>query len=240
MFKIAIIEDEQRWIDEFRAYIKRYGAEENELFSVEVFTNGMDFISDYKGGYDLILMDIAMPHMNGLEAARRLRQVDGAVDLIFITTLAQYAIKGYEVNALDYIVKPVSYDLFKIKLDKARAHSGKKHATSFAVRGGGIMHMVPLADIKYVESVKHYLYFHVVGGDGELKMRGTLGEIKPLFKENGFAEVNRSLLVNLAYVEGYTGNEITVGGEILPLSRIYKADFLNKLTKYIGGSLSSD
>lgn len=91
-----------------------------------------------------------------------------------------------------------------------------------------------MADIKYVESVKHYLYIHTV--EEELKMRGSLADVKSSFIENNFAEVNRSLLVNLAYVDGYSAAEINVGGEILPLSRIYKADFLNALTRFIGGS----
>lgn len=94
------------------------------------------------------------------------------------------------------------------------------------------MRMVPLNEIKYVESVKHYLFFHTVSD--ELKMRGTLGEIKPLFKINGFSEINRSLLVNLAYVDGYSQQEVTVAGEQLPLSRVYKTDFLNDLTKFVG------
>ena len=158
--------------------------------------------------------------------------MDEQVCLIFITTMAQYAIKGYEVNAFDFLVKPVSYDLFKIKLDKVRSYLKRNKSASFAVRGVGAVRMVQLADIKYVESVKHYLFFHTDGE--ELKMRGTLGEIKPLFKANGFAEINRSLLVNLAYVEGYTLSEITVGGEALPLSRVYKAEFLDALTSFIG------
>ena len=65
-------------------------------------------------------------------------------------------------------------------------------------------------------------------------MRASLGDIKPLFKANGFAEVNRSLLVNLAYVEGYTPQEIVVSGEKLPLSLVYKAEFLNALTRFVG------
>jgi len=229
--KIALVEDEQKWVEAFSAYIKKYGEETKAVFGMDVFLNGMDFISDYKGGYDLILMDIAMPHMNGLEAANRLRQTDENVCLIFVTTLAQYAVKGYEVNAFDFLVKPVEYGLFKIKLDKAFAYISKKGKTSFTVVTANGMRKVPLSEIRYIESEKHYLYFHT--SSEVYKMRASLDDVKGFFKENAFAEINRSLLVNLAFVEGYTATEVIVAGETLPLSRVYKAQFLNALTSFL-------
>lgn len=83
--------------------------------------------------FDIVLMDIAMPHMNGLEAARRLRGIDSSVCLIFITTLAQYAIRGYEVDALDFLVKPVQYELFRLKLEKALYYISKTTSASYAI-----------------------------------------------------------------------------------------------------------
>lgn len=234
MIKIAIVEDEQKWTDSFLEYIKRYGEEKREILSADVFCDGMDFISSYNGGYDLILMDIAMPHMNGLQAAHKLRETDQSVCLIFITTMAQYAIKGYEVDAFDFLVKPVEYGLFKIKMDKVVSKvvlGGKK---TYTVVSSGGMRKIPLSDIRYVESCKHYLYFHTQ--DKEYKMRAVLDDIREYFKSYGFAEINRSIIVNLAYVEGYTASEVNLfGQEILPLSRIYKADFLNKLAEFLGG-----
>lgn len=217
----------------FAGYVKRYFTEKPQPFETDVFEDGIDFISDYGGGYDLVLMDIAMPHMNGLEAAKRLREADREVCLVFVTTLAQYAIRGYEVNAFDFLVKPVSYELFRIKMDRICEHVGRKRGESFTVQSAGMMKKVPLDRIYYVESVKHYLFFHTA--DGELKMRGSLSEIDEFFRGNGFAGVNRSLLVNLMHVDGYDAQEVSVAGEKLPLSRVYKTDFLNALTRYVGG-----
>lgn len=232
MIKIAIVEDEEKWSKTYLQYLNRYVSETHETITSEFFANGMDFISDYNGGFDIILMDIAMPHMDGLEAARRLRAVDSAVCLIYVTTLSQYAVNGYEVGAFDFLVKPVGYDLFKIKLTKAISSSVKIKKAVFPITVANGMRIVPISEITHIESNKHYLYFHTA--KEEYKMRGLLDDVKEFFLENHFATINRSLLVNLAYVEGYTTTEVTVAGEEIPLSRVYKADFLDRLARFMG------
>ncbi len=232
MIRIAIVDDEKQYADELAEFISRFSKETGVAVEYETFGDGASFIDEYDPRFDIVLMDIAMPHLNGMDAAKLLRQKDKAVCLIFITTLSNYAIKGYEVDALDFVVKPATYELIKIKLEKAIT-SLKKCELSYVIASPTEMKRVALADISYIESNKHYLYFHTSGG--EIKMRSTMKEIAEYFTANGFAFVSGSLLVNLPHVDYFKGNEISVKGEILPIARTCKTEFLQRLSAYVGG-----
>lgn len=231
MPKVVIVEDEEKQIDEYLSFFERFEKENQCSFQIETFKNGLNFTEEYKDDADIIFMDIAMPHMNGLEAAHKLREVDNSASLIFITTLAKYAIKGYEVNALDFLIKPVSYDLFAQKLKKAIS-SRSKDEKFFMISNADGMFKLPLKEIKYIESNKHYLEFHA--NKDVYRMRGTLDGIRKSFEDSSFAAINRSLLVNLSYVNGYNKLEVDLDGEMLPLSRVYKEEFVQKLAVYLG------
>ena len=107
MYKFAIVEDNEAAAEKLAGFLERYANENNEVFEIIKFHDALDFLDGYRTVYDAVFMDIEMPGIDGMEAAHRLRRLDQKVILVFVTNMASYAVKGYEVNATDYIVKPV-------------------------------------------------------------------------------------------------------------------------------------
>ena len=107
MIQIAIVEDEEIYVKQLTEYIRKYQTERGRSIKVTVFGDGEDITENYSGGFDIILMDIQMRFMDGMTAAEKIRQMDQKVIIMFITNMIQYAVRGYEVDAMDYVVKPV-------------------------------------------------------------------------------------------------------------------------------------
>ena len=112
MIRIAIVEDEDQYIHQFTEYLHNYQDIIKEEIAIDIYHDGDEITSKYKSQYDIILMDIQMKFVNGMTAAQEIRTMDSEVIIIFITNMSQYAIHGYKVGALDYILKPVSYFSF--------------------------------------------------------------------------------------------------------------------------------
>lgn len=232
MIKVAVVEDDTEYAQILLSYIRRYTEETKEAIACERFSDGANFIDDYRGRFDIVFMDIAMPHMNGMEAAKRLRAQDENVCLIFITTLAKYAIRGYEVSALDFLVKPVEYDLFRTKLQKAVEYCRRNADNSVCVFCSDGMRRINYSEISYVESDRHYIIYHTESG--EFRTRGTMRAVKEQLEGRGFAAIRNSTIVNLAHVSRFRGNEVTVDGEVLPIARAAKKEFLQALAECMG------
>lgn len=136
MIRIAIVEDEEDYVNQLTKYLQDYQKNSNEEIDVTVYRDGDEITSKYKSQYDIILMDIQMKFVDGMTAAEEIRNIDSKVIIIFITNMTQYAIQGYKVGALDYILKPISFFAFSERLGQAIArlkrpeqqlyyHSGK-------------------------------------------------------------------------------------------------------------------
>jgi DNA-binding LytR/AlgR family response regulator len=156
-YKIAIVEDHQEYTTIIQQYLTRYQQENNIAFEITVFNDGDEITSDYKASYDIIFMDIEMKRLDGYSAAQKIRHFDKDVIIIFVTNMAGYAIKGYSVDALSFIVKPVSYFALKEELNKSieRLKSKKEQFIALPIENGIVKQNI--RDILFLESFKHYV-----------------------------------------------------------------------------------
>ena len=228
-FHVAIVEDEVDDVKRLTGFLQRFEQEEGYTIQITVFSDGLAILDNYHSQYDLIVLDIEMPHMDGMATAKAIRQRDEEVLLIFITNLANYAIKGYEVNALDYILKPITYPAFLMKAYKAIGILKRRPQKFVLIPNEKGAFRVNVSDIIYIEVTDHLLTYHT--RKNVYRSLGSLTEIEARFTEI-FVRINRSCLVNLNYVEGYTENEVTVAEENLTISRTRKKEFMEKLAAF--------
>lgn len=232
MINVAIVEDNQQEQKLLSDYICRYGKENGLIFHIQYFENGVTFVSGRPKTFDIIFMDIEMPHMNGMEAAEILRRFDTSSCLIFVTNMAQYAIKGYEVNAMDFIVKPVTYSGLSYRLARAVKRVGRERGNHIILKKKDGIYKINIPDICYVEVKKHQLLYHTINGTVEAwdTFKNCISTLEP----NGFSCCNSCYLVNLNYVESIQDEEVIVGGERLKISRAKKKAFMESLLKFWG------
>lgn len=234
MVRIAIVEDEDYYVEELTGYLEEYKKAYGEEFEVTVFRDGDGITARYKPQYDIILMDIQMKFVDGMTAAEEIRKVDSQVIIIFITNMTQYAIRGYEVDALDYVLKPVSYFAFSQKLSRAITRIKKRESKFIIIQVKGGFLRLNTSEIYYVESVGHSLLFHCTSG--EHLSAGTMKQLEQELSEMGFSRGNKCYLINLGYVESIKDKCAIVKGKPLLLSRPKMNSFMQDLTKYWGES----
>lgn len=232
MFKIAIVEDNQTALEKLQGYLERYAQEHKENFDIAAFGDALDFLDSYRRIYDMVFMDIELPFINGMEAAQRLREIDQQVVLVFVTNMAQFAVKGYEVDALDYLVKPVHYGDFELKLHRAVSRLKEAQEAILVQRQSGMVRL-KLQEIGYIEVRGHTLIFHTEAG--EITGSGTLHDLESKLRNKGFLRCNKCYLVNqrhIAAVQGYT--LVMTKGEELQISRPRKKAFMSELAETMG------
>lgn len=235
MIKIAIVEDEKEYAKQLQEYLIQYQNENGEAFDITLYSDGDEIVSKYKSQFDIILMDVEMKFMDGMSAAEEIRKIDSEVVIIFITNMAQYAIRGYAVDALDYVLKPVSYFAFSQRLARAIGRMKKRESKYLLLNTKGGASRVNVADILFIESQKHTLCFHTVSSDYETS--GTMKDIEEELKDLNFFRGNKGYLINLAHVDSVEDGCAVVHKEHLILSRARKKEFMEALTKYWGEAI---
>lgn len=235
MIRIAIAEDDPQCFAQLEQFIGDYGRETGRAFQITHYDNGEDLVERYKPEFDLILMDVEMPFMDGMTAAGYVREKDPEVVIVFVTNLAQYAIQGYSVNALDYILKPVNYFSFAQRLGRALQYVKKREAAcvTVPVKGGALK--LEVDGIFYIERLGRQLMFHT--HTGIHASTATLQQVEEALEGKGFARCNKGYLVNLAHVDAIQDGCAVVRGDRLLISRGRRGPFLEALSDQVGGGV---
>jgi DNA-binding LytR/AlgR family response regulator len=231
---VGIVEDKRENRIDLLNHLARYSEEHGVEFHTTEFEDGADVVADYRPQFDILFLDVQMERMDGVEAAHRIRETDPHVIIIFVTNMAQYAIRGYEVDALSYLVKPLPYFAFAQELTRSLDRLHRSTTDEVMINVGGRMAKLDTADIVYVESIKHRITIHTLGG--EYVFSGTLKAVEQSLEGKDFFRSNNCYLVNLRHVTSVEQSSCTmVGGHELQVSRPRKRAFLDALTDYVGG-----
>ena len=232
MIRTAIVEDAAFDRQVLQDCLREYGQETGTELQITEFTGGAAFLERYPEDLDLIFMDIMMDGTDGLTTARKLRRRDDKVLLVFVTSMLQYAVQGYSVDAMDFIIKPVTYTGLKLCMDRVvrRLNETAPVRLRFTNREG--THSVDATEICYIESLEHKIVVHTV--QGEIQSDMSLAAAEKMVKALPFFRCHVSYLVNLRYVDRVSGNDVWVNGDRLAISRYRRKDFLEAWSAWLG------
>lgn len=235
-FKLAVIEDEETFRDKMKKMLRHYAAAHGIDLMSRFFPDAGSFFDSPHSDFDAIFLDIQMPGMNGMDAARKIRTENDTVLLIFVTNLAQYAVEGYEVHAYDFILKPLTYDSFSMKMDRiCNTLRHRLNDASITLSYKGCIRCVPVTDLIYVEVINHDLIYNLK--EENIRIRGTMKKAEELLAPHHFVRCNSCYLVNLKYVRNFNGNIVQVGNQELRISQTKRQAFLRAFAQYAGGSI---
>ncbi len=224
-YKIAICDDEQNQIEYITSIATSWSAHEGHSCEIRTFTSAEAFLFEYEDdkAYDILLLDVEMKNMNGIELAKRIRRDNNRAEIIFITSHFEFVGEGYEVDALHYLIKPISEE----KLTQVLTRATKKLSVeppSVVITCEGETIKVYEPDILYVESFLHYIVIHIK--DKEYKIKESISVFENRLSDD-FYRIHRSYLVSLKHITRISRTSVNIGNTELPLSR-GKYDDINR------------
>ena len=230
---LAICEDQQEYLDAVCSLLDTWEAEHNAAVRRKAFHSAAEMLeSARQERFTFYLLDVMMPGMNGIEAAREIRCFDDAAEIVFLSSSPDFAYESYGVRALNYLLKPVEREKLFALLDQLCLRE-QKPQEALTLKTATTIIRVPYACISYVEVIGKHVYFHLVDGDVR-EVTGSLKEFEAaLLSRAEFMRVHRSYIVNMLQIEelSFAGLR-TMGGECLPVSRTLRKEVASQWLDY--------
>lgn len=229
---VVVVEDQESEFDYIRPMLERYFNDIDREFRLVHHRDAKSFLSSYQKGTDIILMDIELGEKSGMEAAQEIRRIDEDVVIIFCTKMAQFAVEGYQVNALDFLVKPFRYEGLAFRLNRAMKVLDRGRRFLLVKTKDGSQNL-QLDDILYLDVFGHSLGFHT--SFQTLYSWGSLGKYEEILKNQGFLRCSNSALVNAKHIKTIHGKEVLMdNGDRITISRPRHKAFLQALSLWAG------
>lgn len=232
-YRIAVVEDDASEREIIKKYLNRFSHESGETFEVREFDDGDSITEHYRAEFDIVFLDIEMKRLDGMKTAQFIRSRDKEVILIFITNMAQYALKGYSVDALSFLLKPVPYFAFSQEIARSIEKLSRRTQHGLLLTSENGLVRLEVNDILYLESLRHKILVRTIKKD--FWQMGSLKAMEAKLEKNHFFRCNSCYLVNLSKVLGVKDNFVQVGDYTLQMSRPKKKAFIEALTAYMGG-----
>ncbi|MCX4312823.1 MAG: LytTR family DNA-binding domain-containing protein [Clostridia bacterium] len=245
VYKIGIVDDEPDVVQALSDMLTRYKDDKNRgggytfEFNICTYGSGDEFLNDSPDHFDIIFLDINMPGANGLQTAKRVRDAGSAAAIIFVTHYAQYAVKGYEVNAVGYLVKPIDERVFRRNLDRTFESLKSRQAQKLRIKTEHGIEVVLVSDIVYIEVQIHNIIFHTLvnGEHVEHRVRGTMRGVCADLAPFDFSQCSAAYLVNLRHITALKNKEVYLhGNKVLPVSRKFYKQFSDSFVRYMGSA----
>ncbi len=225
MLKIAVCDDDAVFLQNAVRLVERWSAQSEVSADVFAYNSGESFLADKDTQhFDIILLDILMPEINGMEIAKKLRKTDSATALVFLTSAPDFALESYDVKAKDYILKPIAYDRLKKTLDECAATVSEPQKIVLKTEFG--YQKLYLHNIEYAEAQNKRVIFYLKNGE-EIESVEPLGSFEDkLTVDNKFFKCHRSYLVYMPNVDRFNSSEIvTKSGRNIPIARGHSQTF---------------
>lgn len=230
--RIAICDDEERYRIELKTILNKLLI--NADLNIDTFDDGNILADAFAASpYDLVFLDIEMPALDGITLAKKIRARSENVFIVFLTSHIEYALEGYEVNALRYLTKPVDIEKLKEVIRYVQEKQGSSR--QIIIKEDGEEILIDINDVIYMESMNQNV--RIVTAKGEHVIRYNIGDFEEQLKNDGFFRIHRGYLISLSKVKKLSGNDVILdGGETLPVSRSNVKPLKEALYTYVEGT----